>query len=552
MSILGKKWVVKNNNKSKTALEKIIENRDISKYPAVFHDPFLFRDMEKTVTRINEAIKNNERIIIFGDYDVDGITATAIMVNLLKKLNANASYRLPNRLEDGYGLSEKFIEDFVKNDVKLLITVDCGISCGDIISKIKEKGIDVIITDHHTIPKVSPKDAYAIIHPKENKSKYPFPELTGSGVALKLAQALIIKNISKKDQEKLLESFMDLAALGTVADLGQLKGENWLIVKKGLETLAKTKWVGLKKIMELAAVGKGEMNADTIGFRIAPRLNAAGRIDDPYVSLSLLLQDEASEKVNLLSEKLEKLNSQRKDMTRDAFIEAEKSMDLQNMPFILIAENTAWHVGILGLVAGQLSEKYARPVIIMQDFGDMLVASARSPLYFNITDALTAHSKYLVTFGGHAQAAGFNIKKENLEKFKKEISTYAKEKLKNTDLKPILEIDCELCDKDINFDLLKEIEKLRPFGISNTKPTFLLQGMEPHFIDSIGKEKEHLKFILRTNNQDLHVIAFRMGRFVDNIRKHRKIDLVFNLERNHWNDKDYLRINAIDFKESDR
>ncbi len=552
MSVLGKKWVIKNKDQSKNTLEKILQNRGLLNVDSskVFNDPFSFRDMEIAVERIKKAIENNERIIVFGDYDVDGITGTAILVHILRKLKANVSYRLPNRVNDGYGLAEKFIDDFIQKDVKLLITVDCGISCKKEIEKAYLSGIETIITDHHTIPENGvPKDAVAILHPKEKDSSYPFKGLTGAGVALKLAQALIQKFL-KDDQENILNSLIDLASLGTIADLGPIKGENWWIVKKGLENLGKTKWIGLKKIMEMASIkANDEINSDTIGYKIAPRINAAGRIGDPYIALSLLLAEDPSERINILGKKLEELNSKRQLLTIDAFREVENFLiNKSSLPYIFLAENEKWHVGILGLIAGKLAEKYARPSIIMQDFGDMLVGSARSPEYFNIIEAISLHKDLLISFGGHEQAAGFNIKKENLKTFKEKISIYAKNKLKNIELKSILEIDCSLNDSEIDIELLNQIDELKPFGIENSKPTFLLEGIEPYFIEQVGKEKNHLKFLTRICGEDISVIAFRMGEFANDLRKHKKIDIVFHLERNIWRNKEKLQIQALDFK----
>lgn len=551
MSVLGKKWFVKNRDKGKTTIQKILENRGIIEIDEIssFHDPFLFSDMEKAIFRIEQAIKDQEKIIIFGDYDVDGISGTAVLFHILKKLQAKVSYRLPNRVEDGYGLSEKFIKEFEKIDINLLITVDCGISCADIITQAKEKGIDTIITDHHTIPIELPKDAIAILHPKKD-DQYPFKELTGSGVALKLAHALIEKFIPQAEKEDFLNSLVDLAALGTIADLGPLKNENRYIVKKGLEMLNKTKWIGLKKLLELSNI-KAAKKVDTsfVGYRIAPRINAAGRIGDPYIALSLLLQEQEGPRVHSLGMELEKLNSHRQEMTLEALTQATQLFENQaDLPYILIADHPDWHVGILGLVAGKLTEKFVRPTIILQDLGDILIASARSNEHFNIIEAITHNKQYLTTFGGHAQAAGFSVKKKDYPAFKEQMASYAKQKLKNTDLKSILEIDCEISQQEIDFPLLNEIEKLEPFGIANSKPTFLLKEIEAHFIDQVGKERNHLKFSLELATQRINVIAFNMGRHADDMRKHKKINLVCHLDRNFWNNKEYLQLQALDFQ----
>ncbi|NIA02031.1 MAG: single-stranded-DNA-specific exonuclease RecJ [Nitrospirae bacterium] len=545
MSVLGKKWIIKNSDESKNTFDKILENRgllDDDKEEKTLHDPFLFKDMNRVIARIKEAIDKKERVVVFGDYDVDGITGTAILVHVLKKLGANVSYRLPHRVDDGYGLSEKFIDELTGLDVKLLITTDCGISCEKEIAKAAKQGMETIVTDHHTIPeKGVPSKAIGILHPKDPKSQYPFKGLTGAGVALKLAQALM-------PAEESFSPLIDLAALGTVADLGSLKGENWYIVKKGLENLMNTKWVGLKKIMELADIK--EMSSSSIGYRIAPRINAAGRIGNPYLALSLLLQEEVSEKVNKLGDELEALNTKRKEMTFEAQNQAELLIDKNNLPYIIMVESPDWHVGIIGLIAGRMAEKYMRPSIIMQDFGDTLVASARSRDSFDIIEAITKHKDLLISFGGHAQAAGFNLKKANLQKFKRAIEKEAKAKLKNKNLKPTLEIDCRIDSKEISMNFIKELNKLSPFGIGNTQPVFILSGIEPQFIQQVGKEKQHLKFSTRINDKEISTIAFRMGEFADEMRRHRKIDVVFHLEKNVWRYKEQLQLQMLDFRKT--
>lgn len=549
MSVLGKKWIIKNKDNSKTAFEKILSNRGMQRVEELkdFHDPFLFQDMKKSVIRIEKAVKNKERIIIFGDYDADGITAAAILIHTLKKMNANLSYRLPNRVTDGYGLSEKFIDEFAEKNIKLVITVDCGISCGEEIKKAKKSGIDVIITDHHTIPCDAAESSYTILHPKYKNSKYPFKELTGAGVALKLAQALIYRNLPEKEKEKFFLSLLDLATIGTVADLGPLVNENRLIVKKGLEILANTKWHGLKKIKELTNIKEGdEIDPRKIGFQIAPRLNAAGRIGDPYDALHLLIQEENNEKVAVLSKKLDDLNKLRQEMTDCAIEEAAKTFSPNDLPYIFIASHPQWHVGILGLIAGKLVEKYSRPAVIFQDLGDILVASARSPYSFNIIEALVLCGEYLISFGGHAQAAGFSIKKENFKKFIDKLSKHAEKHLSNTELAQTLEIDCELSPHEINFNLLEQIEKLKPFGVGSSRPAFVINDTKPLFVEKVGAAGNHIKFNVHIGDQNFRVIGFKLGEFTDKIRSHKKIDIVFHLDRDNFRNRNEIQLQALD------
>lgn len=545
MSVIGKQWEIINTEPTASTYEKIIQNRAIKPEDELheYHDPFLFEDMEKSVSRILQAIKDKERIIIFGDYDVDGISSAAILVHILQKLKATVSYRLPNRVKDGYGLSEKFITEFIENNIGLIITVDCGISCADLITKAKEGGVDTIITDHHNIPANHPEDAHSIIHPKLKGTAYPFPELTGSGVAFKLAHALILKALPEEN----IEDYVDLASLGTVADLGPLTDENRLIVKRGLKALQSSKWHGLKHLLEKAHGDPSTVKASTIGFRIGPRINAAGRIGDPYIPLQLLLQAPQSPKISEFSEKLESLNKQRQDMTAQAIQEAQAHFADQATPLILVASHPDWHVGILGLIASRLVEKYSRPAIIMQDLGDTLVASARSPEFFSIIEAITAAGEHLITFGGHAGAAGLSLKKSQLPAFKEKILAFAAEKLKDHPLRPTIKIDCELPHHEISLDLIDQLSHLEPFGIGNLEPVFIIKNLEPVFAKAVGKTQDHLTFSFNTPQAEFKVIGFNLAEHIDLIRQHRKIDLVCQLEKDSWKGRISLKVRAIDF-----
>ncbi|MCD6109536.1 single-stranded-DNA-specific exonuclease RecJ [bacterium] len=552
MSVREKKWKIL-NKATGSVVDKILENRGLANpddlarfvkpdFKKGFYDPFLFAGMDKIVNRIKTAISGGERIIVYGDYDVDGISGAAIMVLTLEHLGGKVSYRLPHRLNDGYGINEKYIDEFEKADVKLVVTVDCGISNAKEISIAKQKGIDVIVTDHHKIPENYPDDAYEVLHPMRKDQNYPFKNLAGAGVAFKLSQALL-------GDDPFVWSLLDLASLGTVADCVPINGENRLIVKKGLEILPRTKWEGLKFLQELAGVNFDKpLNTHTIGFQIAPRINAAGRIDSPYYALQLLINGKQTDKARKLANQLENLNKKRQTMLRSALVEAENSF-LQhiNNP-IIIEYNQKWHVGIIGLVAGRLSEKYSRPAIILQEFDDYLVASARSPEFFNIIEALTEHSDLLDHYGGHAQAAGFNISKENLSKFIKEMNSYTEKKLKNCDVTPKLSIECEIKPQEINWDTIEFIKSLEPFGIGNDRPKFLLRGAEVENARTVGKSDDHLSLTFDLNGQQIKGIAFNFGEFIDYARKHRNLNIVFQLEENEWKGRKSIQMKLIDFE----
>ncbi len=549
MSLKGKKWIIKDDSIEKLPIEKIISNREVFSEPELkdYIDPFLFSEMKTILARIKEAIDNQEKIIIFGDYDVDGITGTAILFKVLSEMGATVSYRIPNREKDGYGLSMKFLEEFIEKDIHLVITVDCGISCKNEVDFANENKIDVIITDHHTIPEKLP-NALAILHPKTENSNYPYKDLTGAGVAFKLAQALIRSTYSKENWEEKENSLVDLASMGTISDLGPLNGENRLIVKKGLKIIPQTSNFGLKKIIELAGIDLNHpVDTYTVGFKIGPRINAAGRIDSPLIALSLLLQDENSSYLQRLGEKLEKLNKERQALTEKALVKSQQNaLNADKTPFIIIDYDKDWHVGILGLVAGRLAEKYNRPAIIMQDFGDTLVASARSPEYFNLVEALTELKDYLINFGGHSSAAGFNLKKENFNEFSLKIQEYAEIKMQNIDLRPTLEIDCTLEPKDIGYELLDQLRNLEPYGVKNSKPTFLLKNIETNDLSTVGRENKHLKFSIQTPKQTVETIAFDFGQYIDDLREHKKIDMVFHLDRSFWKNSETIKLQVID------
>ncbi|MBD3328564.1 single-stranded-DNA-specific exonuclease RecJ, partial [Candidatus Peregrinibacteria bacterium] len=467
MSLLGKIWKIKNQDPKLSISEKILANRglispeEIDKffklsYKKGMHNPFLMKGMESAVNRIKKAIQNEERMMIFGDYDVDGISGTAILYHSLKLRGAKVSYRLPHRVEHGYGLNNDFIDEFEKLDVKLLVTVDCGISCKEQIKYAKEKNIDVIITDHHTIPEEFPDDAYAILHPNQPGCDYPFKGLTGAGVAYKLATALIKDHFDTKLREQYVHDLLDLASLGTVADLGPLVGENRIIVKYGLDALQNTRWQGLNYLKNLAGIEPTDkLDINTIGFRLGPRINAAGRIDDPYYALQLLLQDTDDEKAKTLAEHLDNLNTKRQKMVLDALEQLEERLQTREKKNqIIVAWDKDWHVGILGLLAAKCVEKYNVPAIIMQDFGDYLVGSSRGPEWFNLVEALTKHSDLLENFGGHIQAAGFTIPKSRVEQFNAKMKAYAHAIIENTDWRPTLEIDAEIKEEEIEEGLM--------------------------------------------------------------------------------------------------
>lgn len=487
-------WEILNKEKNLTAFEKILKNRGFT-FSALenenTHAPALFTDMARAVKKIKTAIQNKDRIMIFGDYDADGITGTAILFRVLSTLGAKVSYRIPHRERDGYGLSEKFIDEFIKLNIKLLITVDCGISCEKEIAKALNNRIETIITDHHEIPVKIP-NAYAVIHPKLEE-KYPYKHLSGAGVAIKLAQAL---------QDDQLENYFDLAAIGTIADVVPLTGENRAIARKGLRQMAKTSWPGLSALIRVSDVKYEDLvglESSVVGYRLAPRLNAAGRILDPYISIKLLVTDDLK-KTQEISRKLNDLNLERRNLIKKI---------LENIKYnansnIIFAEGK-WPKGLLGLIAGKISEKENKPVLAMSKHNEVVTGSARSPKYFDITTHLTRQHKFLKHYGGHKKAAGFSLPAENLESFKQALTLDASEtQIENKKI----EIDCEIAPGENLNNLAANLSKLKPFGEGNSEPKVLLRELTIIEAKKVGSTEKHLKLRCKFGSKEISCIKF--------------------------------------------
>ncbi len=554
MSLLGKKWIIRNTDPEAKLLDKLLSNRGVTQEildrDDAFHDPFLMKGMERAVGRIHEAIEKKERIIVYGDYDVDGITGTTILVKTLTRLGANVSYRIPHRFHDGYGLHDKYVDECVVIEAKLIITVDCGISCAAQITRAHGLGIDVIVTDHHTIPAELPRHAYAILHPLQSDCGYPFKGLTGSAVAFKLASGLLQK-LSPNAHLEFLESLTDLASFGTVADCGPLVGENRTIVKRGLQMFRRTHWSGLRHMKHLAKIDDSMIDTTTIGFKLAPRINAAGRIDHPYVALQLLLREEDDTRTRALAEKLESLNVQRQEMTRLAVGEAMKFHKPEHHKHLFIAYSKDWHTGILGLIAARAVNTFGCPAIILQDRGDMLVASARSIDDYNIMDILESQAHNLITFGGHAAAAGFSVSKEKLPIVEREFYKKAHELWgrASSGFAPLLNLDCEVDSQELTTENAILLEKMQPFGIGNEKPLLVLRDVKISDISLIGKEHNHARLTIQAGRQTISGIFFSAPEKV--LRRQlgdpdQPISIACNLELNRFRGKITLQLNVVD------
>ncbi len=554
MSLLGKKWVIQNSDDKLNIIAKLLQNRGIDspeKAERFFngdlsglHDPKLLKGMDRAVDRIKKAIENKEKIMVFGDYDVDGVTATAILYDFLKKAGADVNYTLPNRDKDGYGLKNYFIEQFKKAEIQLIVTVDCGTSNFEEIKLANDLGMEVVVTDHHSIPEKLPP-AYAIVNAKRPDCDYPNKEACGSTIAYKLVSVLARELWPAEKAEEYLDHQLGVVALGIVGDCMALTGENRILVREGVKRLMDGKNPGVLALLQEANLPTDKITSMTIGFQIGPRLNAAGRLDDPQHAFELLIGN--LEKAQTLNE----LNDKRRTMTRKYIDEAVAEIEKMNsLPNIIVLINKEWKAGLLGLIANGISEKFHRPTIAMQEKESDMVASMRSVNNFDITACLReAVGDLFTAFGGHGMAGGFTMPKKNLDEFLKRVEEVGKAKINPDEFIGTLNIDCELGPEELSFETCHKFNKLEPFGAANPEPTLLIKNAKILSIRPVGKG-EHLQLPVRYGDQTIGAIAFRFGKHLDKIDPEKPHDIVFNLEINEWNGYKKLQMRIVDLKPS--
>jgi single-stranded-DNA-specific exonuclease len=495
-------------------------------------------DIEPAVARIYRALLSGETIAIYGDFDADGITGTAILVRGLSKLGGKTVPYIPHRLTEGYGLNTTALESLHKQGVSLVVTVDCGITALDEVKRAKRLGLDVIITDHHSpLPEMPP--AIAIVNPKRADSGYGFSELTGAGVALKLLQVLF-QNLGKEG----LEELMDLAAIGTVADIAPLSGENRYLVKEGLKLMNTNPRLGLGEIISQAGLKPGNLSAESISWAIAPRLNAAGRLAHAMTSYKLLMTESPQEARDLASW-LEEKNAERQRLTTRVLATAREQVVAQGIKPLLVAADKDYPLGIAGLIAGRLAEEFYRPAIVVRTGETVSSGSGRSIPEFNIIKALTECRELFSHFGGHSQAAGFTLPTKNLPQFQEHLLQLATEQLADADLRPQLDIDARVTLPDLSGDTFNTIQQLAPFGRGNPSPTFLSQRTEVIDCRTMGNGAEHLRLKLKQGGTVWDGVGFRLGGYLGEISP--QMDIVYNLEIDRWGDKERLRLNLVDF-----
>lgn len=534
-------------------LARVLMNRGINTdekirkflYPALddLYDPYKLNDMELAVNRIVKAIEGKEKITVFGDYDVDGITSVTILKKFLDEQNVSVNYYLPNRLSEGYGLNNSALQKIKNRGTNLIITVDCGISAYDEIEFAKSLGMDVIVTDHHECPVKLPK-ALAIIDPKREDNTYPFNSLAGVGVTFKLIHALALKiGLPKESYLK----YLDIVCLGTVADIVPLIDENRVIVKYGLEYIKHTSNIGLKALISVS--GCTSIDSQAISFGLAPRINACGRMGDAETALKLFLtndKNEASEIANLLQEKNKERQEVEKGIMQDAITKIEnEKMDKDN---IIVVGSENWFHGVIGIVASKITDTYYKPSILVCFDGENGKGSGRSIDGFDLHEALNATAENLQKYGGHEMAIGLSVEKSKFEDFKKDIIKYANEKI-TEEYVPVIKIDSEINIREATGKIIEELKLLEPYGESNLPPMFMYKNIKVDSIRTLSNDK-HLKLNVKEGNIVFDAIAFNMGDKKDSIRMGDKVDILFHLEINRFNGRETIQLNVKDIKKS--
>ena len=508
-------------------------------------DPFQLIGMQNAVDRIQQALDRNEPIAIYGDYDVDGVTSTALLVQALEGLGGNVRGYIPNRFDEGYGLNTDALDTLKEDGVKLVITVDCGIRSPDEALHARTIGMDLIISDHHHPDGLNLPPAFAVINPKQHGDPYPDKELAGVGIAYKIAEALISTQNSSTTFQ--LNDLLDLVALGTVADLAPLVGENRVLVRKGLRQIHETKRQGLFSLAGVANTQINKITAGNIGFMLGPRLNASGRLESALASFELLTTTDFM-RAGQLAQQLDVQNKQRQAITKSMQTQAEEmAMSEDPDAFLIFATHEEFNPGVVGLTASRLTDMYYRPAVVAAQGPEETRGSCRSIPEFHITDALDLCKDLLVRHGGHAAAAGFTVKNENLPEFVTRLKEIAKEQLEGRDLRQTLTADMEVSLEEMNFDVLKHLEYLEPTGYGNPGAVFVARDVKVKSSRTVGAEGRHLKLTLEdSRGASYDSIGFRMGSYKETLPS--QIDVLFTLEANEWNGRTTLQLNLKDLK----
>ncbi len=537
-----------------TILCQILTQRGIETFEAAkdffrpnlnqLHNPWLMKDMDKAVERIETAFNKKENILVFGDYDVDGTTSVASMYQFLKKIYPNIDYYIPHRYKEGYGVSKLGIDFAKENNFTLIISLDCGIKSADLITYAKELGIDFIVCDHHLPDAILPP-AVAILNPKQIDCNYPYKELCGCGVGFKLMQALADK--FKLEPETYLQ-YLDLVATAIAADIVPINGENRTLAYFGLERVNNNPSVGIKTLMELAAA-KDKMSISNLVFIIAPRINAAGRMDDAKKAVQLFIEQEA-EKALAYAKILQSDNLDRKEA--DSSITAEALYIIENSNDATTRKSTVvyrehWHKGVVGIVASRLIENYFRPTVVLAKSGEIVAGSARSVPGFNLYEAIYACKEHLIGFGGHFAAAGLTLEENKIEDFKNAFEEAVAKQITPDQLIPEIIIDAEIKFEEINLNFYNILIQMEPFGPENMRPVFVSKKVYNTGFSKVVKE-QHIKFSLKQGNTTINGIGFGIASKFSLLEMNRPIDIVYTIDLNEWNGNKFVQIKVIDLK----
>lgn len=507
-------------------------------YPSLsqLHDPFLMRDMDKAVTRLNRALGAKEKVMVYGDYDVDGTTAVALVYRYLQNFYSNLVYYVPTRDDEGYGISLQSIDYAATIGVKLIIVLDCGIKAVDEIAYAKSKGIDFIICDHHVPDDVLP-DAAAILNPKQKDDSYPYKGLSGCGVGFKFMQAFSKSNGIGQLYD--LESLLDLLVVSIAADIVPITGENRILAYYGLKRLNSNPSVGLRSIIRLCGLNNREITISDIIFKIGPRINASGRMQSGLESVELLVTKDPSD-AYAISKTIDQYNKDRKELDRQITEEANNIIEdhiqqiKEKRPIVIY--NRKWHKGIIGIVASRIAELYFRPSVVLTYSDDgIVIGSSRSVRGFDIYSAIKSTRDLLETFGGHTNAVGLSLKEDNVDEFRRRLEEYVESHITKDQVTPQVDIDCELDFADINPDFLRCLRMFNPFGPDNQKPVFMTRNVYDFGTSKlVGRNFEHIKFELVDSKSDniMNGIAFNMSKYFDYIKQHKPFDICYTIEEN--------------------
>ncbi len=533
----------------------ILENRGFSSVegildylrPSLFdlHSPFLFKDMQKIILRLEKALNSSEKILVYGDYDADGVTGTALIFKVLKNFGFNVIVHIPNR-EEGYGLHKDIILKAAENNVTLIITIDCGITAVEETQLALSHGVDVIITDHHEPPELLPS-VVGILNPKMDDSGYPFKHLAGVGVAYKLVQALFTHFNLPLEIVGTEREYLDLVALGTIADIVPLVGENRIIAKYGLKVMENTKHFGIRAILDECGLSGKKLKAGQMSFIVAPRINAAGRMDTARLALNLFLEEEYESALDIAKE-LSRENYQRQLTERAIFQDAEETLTKGPLPEVIVLSSPNWHHGVIGIVASRLVERFQRPVYLISEEGEIGKGSARGIPDYHVLEELTKQSSLLSKFGGHKQAAGFTLATNNIEPFREGLNRSFVDSGLN--YKEHFIIDSVIPCQEIELNLPKELEQMAPFGVGNPAPLLMTNRLTIKKILPLGKEGEHLKLILESDNQMLEALAFKKGNELEQLKNMEIIDIIYSLEVNNYYGEEKIQAILKDYRQS--